>query len=289
MPSPAIPTAELPRYLSQLDPDAELDIRNYMAGQAPDEEVQHVERIKTDSIIGERYDIWDVATDKDNWWVITNLTNLYSKKHFPSLDFVLSFHVGLMMRIKSRPENADVDDPSPFDEVLRRQAQAKGRFDSALEPEDYQGVGMLLRESLLSLAGALRRRIELKEGVERPHEANFIGWMGLLVDELCRGSSNKELRHHLKSTSKDTWQLVNWLTHDRSANKTAASIAIHACDTVTGHSVQILERSRVDRTEQCPGCSSRNIRTHFDIAIGDDGDYYQTCGVCRWTTHPHAT
>lgn len=288
LPPPAIPAAAMPRYMSERDPDAELDIRNYIKGQAHDEEVQHLERIKTEFIVGARYDIWDVTTDKGNWWVITNLVNLYSKRDFPSLDFVLSFHVGLMARMASRPENASVDDPSPFDEVLRRQAQAKDRFDSAIEPEDFQGVGLLLREALLSLAAALRRRVPLKEGVERPKDGNFVDWMDRVVDALCPGSSNKELRHHLKNTSKDTWQLVNWLTHDRGANKTAALIAIYASDTVNGHSMQILERSRVDRAEQCPVCSSRNIRSHFDIVIGDDGDYYTTCGVCRWTTHPGA-
>ena len=55
---------------------------------------------------------------------------------------------------------------------------------------------------------------------------------------------NKELRQHLKNTAKEAWQLVNWLTHDRSANRTASSIAIHSGQTVIGHFIQVLERQK---------------------------------------------
>lgn len=286
VPSHLIPAQDLSRYSPERDPHSEQGISDYVEIEASDETVQNVERIKQEVVLGDIYEIWDVTTDKDRWWVITNLTNLYSQRHFPSLDYTLSFHIGLMMRLRSRSDGADSEEPSPFDEVFRRQEQAKIRHDSAVEGEDYQAVGMQLRECLISLIGAVRRRVELKPGVERPQDANVVAWSRLLMDELCRGSSNKELRHHLKVTTKETWQLVNWLTHDRNANKTASSIAIHACDTVVGHLIQILERERTDRTDQCPLCKSRHIRTHFDISIEPDGDYYMTCGICNWSSHP---
>lgn len=191
-----------------------------------------------------------------------------------------------MMRLRSRSEGARSDDPSPFDDVFRRQEQAKQGFDEAREAEDYQAVGMHLRECLISLIGALRRRVAIDAVVQRPQDSNFVAWSELLMDELCRGNHNKELRQYLKGTAKDTWQLVNWLTHDRSANKTASSIAIHGCDTVVGHFVQILERGKADRTEECPLCKSRQIRTHFDLSIEPDGGYYMTCAVCEWSSHP---
>jgi hypothetical protein len=286
VPSHAIPAEELGRYSVERDTHREKDIADYVESQARGESVQHVERVKQEVVLGDVYEIWDVTTDKDRWWVVTNLTNLYSQRHFPSLDYTLSFHIGLMMRLRSRPDGVRGDDPSPFDDVFRRQEQAKERFDVAVEAEDYQAVGMHLRECLLSLIGVVRRRVVLAETAERPQDANFVAWSGLLSDELCRGASNKELRQYLKGTAKDAWQLVNWLTHDRSANKTACSIGIHGCDNVVGHFVQILERERTDRTEQCPICNSRNIRTHFDISIQPDGDYYVTCGVCDWSSHP---
>lgn len=210
-----VPPGELDRYSTNSDPHSEMDIATYVEGQARDEDVQHVERIKQEIVLGDAYEIWDVTTDKDRYWVITNFTNLYSQKHFPSLDYTLSFHIGLMMRIRNQSNRVDAGDPSPFDEVLRREEQAKDRHDSAVEAEDYQAVGMLLRESLISLIAALRRRTELPDEAERPQDSNFLGWSDVLMNQLCGGGSNKELRQHLKNTAKEAWQLVNWLTHKK--------------------------------------------------------------------------
>ena len=87
-----VPPGELRRYCVDSDPHSEMDIARYVEGQARDENVQHVKRIKREVVLGDIYDIWDLTTDKDRWWVITNLTNLYSQKHFPSLDYTLLFH-----------------------------------------------------------------------------------------------------------------------------------------------------------------------------------------------------
>jgi hypothetical protein len=281
-----VPPGELDRYAVEADPHLEKDIASYVESQAPDESIQHVEKIKREIVLGDVYEIWDVTTDKDRWWVITNLTNLYSQKHFPSLDYTLSFHIGLMMRLRNCSDRVDSSDPTPFDEVFRREEQAEKKHDSAVEAEDYQGVGMLLRESLISLVGALRRRTELTDELDLPKDSDFNGWTDVLMNELCGGNSNKNLRQHLKNTAKETWQLVNWLTHAKKANKTASSIAIHSSQTVIGHFIQILERDRTDLTEVCPVCKSRNIRTHFDIDIPPDGDYFVSCGVCDWINYP---
>lgn len=286
VPSFAIPAEELAKYTVDNDPHAESDISTYVKGQAPDEIIQYVEKIKQEFVIGDKYEIWDVTTDKNRWWVITNLTNLYSQKHFPSLDYTLSFHIGLMMRLKSRSGKVDSNDSTPFDEVFRRQEQAEYRHDSAVESEDYQSVGMLLRESLLSLITSLKQRTEISENIERPQNGNFVAWTEILMNELCGGGHNKELRQHLKNIAKEAWQLANWLTHTRSANRTASSISIHSCQTIIGHFIQILERQKTDNTDQCPICKSRNLRTHFDISIEPDGDYYMSCGVCNWTNYP---
>jgi hypothetical protein len=281
-----VPPEEIGKYSPVRDADSEQDIANYVHGQARDETVKHVEKIKTEYVLGDAYAIWDVTTDKSRWWVITNLTNLYSQKYFPSLDYTLSFHIGLMMRLRSRPRGPDASDPHPFDEVFRRQQQAKDRFERVIEGVDHQAVGMQLRESLISLIGAMRRRVEIVDLAERPQDANFIAWIELLMNQLCRGPHNKDLRAYLKATSEKTWQLVNWLTHDRNANQTASSIAIEACDTLIGHAAQLLIRDKTVNIETCPRCMSRNIRSHFDIGIEPDGAYYSTCGQCDWSSHP---
>lgn len=104
-PDHPLPARKLSQYSVDGDPHNENDIASYVHGQARDETVQHVEKIKEEFVLGGKYEIWDVITEKDRYWVITNLTNLYSQKHFPSLDYTLSFHIGLIMRLRSRPEN----------------------------------------------------------------------------------------------------------------------------------------------------------------------------------------
>jgi hypothetical protein len=139
------------------------------------------------------------VTDEGRWWVITNLTNLYSQTHFPSLDYTLSFHI-----------------------------------------------------------------------------------------ELCGGESKKALRQYMKLVGKETWQLVNWLTHHRNANAASSIIASQACSTLIGHSIELFDDHLPNRVEHCPHCRSRNVRSHFDHRIEPDGQYFWTCGACGWSNHPTA-
>ena len=281
-----VPPEELGRYSISRDAAAEEDIADYVHSQARDEVVQHVERVKIEHILGEKYEIWDATTDKGRWWVITNLTNLYSQEHFPSLDYTFSFHLGLMMRIQSRAGGPSAANPSPFDEVLRRLDQAKQLFDRAIEAEDYQAIGMQLRECLISLTTALQRRVVISDQTETPQQANFAGWVNAITEELCSGKESKRIRQYIKATSTKLWQLVNWLTHARNASKTASMIAISDCEMIVEHYIRLLHVGRNDRWDTCPQCSSRNIRSHFDSLIAPDGAYYETCGVCDWSSHP---
>ena len=285
-PDHPVPSDVIGQYTLDHDPDAEQDIANYVHGQARDEAVQHVELIKTEYAIGEPFQIWDVSTDKDRYWVITNKTNLYSQKHFPTLDYTLSFHIGLMARIHSRELRARGEEPTPFEEVFRRHNQASDALERAIEPEDFQAVGLQLREEMITLIAAMRRRIDLPVDGEPPPAAAVTSWNDLLMDHLCPGEPNKELRQYLKTTCEKTWQLVNWLAHHRHAKKTAAMIALSAVDVFNGHNLWLLMRDRADAAEVCPRCSSRKIRSHFDMGLEADGAFFETCGACSWNNHP---
>jgi hypothetical protein len=173
--------------------------------------------------MGTPYEVWDVTTDKNRWWVLNNPMHLYSQRHFPSLDYTLSFHIGLMLRLRSRDERPGPGGGStPFDDVLRRLHQAEDVLDRAVEAIDFQTVGMHLREALIALMAVARRRADLPAETERPQDSNAIAWSVLLFDYYCPGSSNKELRQYLKATTERAWQLASWLTHHTNANKTAA-------------------------------------------------------------------
>ncbi len=82
---PPIPPEDVGRYSVNRDPAREAGIARYVEIEAEGETVLHVELVKEEIVVGERYEIWDVTTDQERWWVITNLTNLYPQKLFRAL------------------------------------------------------------------------------------------------------------------------------------------------------------------------------------------------------------
>ncbi|CAB3833857.1 hypothetical protein LMG1861_00918 [Achromobacter piechaudii] len=189
-----------------------------------------------------------------------------------------------MARARSRSSLPDGNDPTPFDEVLRRFEQAEEKFGQAIEVEELQAIGMLLREGLISLTTAVYRRVSLPQGTETPQAANFIGWADILLNVLCGGGTNERLRQYINSHARETWQLVNWLTHSRNADKVATGIAISASEITLRTFIQLLERLRAGGTEECPSCRSRNIRTFFDIDTPPDWDYFLSAELVTGTT-----
>lgn len=286
-PDQPLPPEALGQYTLGHNVHDEAEIADYVNGQCRGEEtVQYVERIKTEFVTGQRFDAWDVHTDKQRWWVLTNLTNLYPQAYFPSLDYTLSFHIGLMHRIQSHQERERGGcDPVPFDEVYRRRDEVADLIVEAIEAEEFQSAAMRLRECLITLVGAMRRRIQLSAGGAFPKDADVPGWNEILINHLCPGEPNKVLRQYLKATADRTWQLVNWLTHDRDANKTEAIIAHEAVSLQIGHFIQLVIRDRVDLAQVCPQCSSRDVQSYYDAAIEPDGAYYERCRTCDWNNH----
>jgi len=73
--------------------------------------VLHLEKVASERIFGRQHDVWDVHTDKERWWVVTGPTNLYSQTLMPSLDYTLSFHIGLMARVAAHrgPEGSEAE------------------------------------------------------------------------------------------------------------------------------------------------------------------------------------
>jgi hypothetical protein len=48
-------------------------VREYMSSQLPDL-VQLVQKVYSENILSARHDVWNVHTDVDRWWVITDPT-----------------------------------------------------------------------------------------------------------------------------------------------------------------------------------------------------------------------
>lgn len=260
-------------------------VTEYMAAEAPDEAVEHLEKIATERVLGNEYFVWDVHTDKDRWWVVGPPTNLYTQQDFKSMDGILSFHIGLVARVMARDAVQAPDRPAPRLEKTRRQwEQAAEAQVAADEAEEFQAVGVRCRETLISFVHAMGTPELLPEGVAPPKASDFIHWSEHIANAVASGSSAARLRSYIKAQARQTWDYVSWLTHAKNASRADGEIAVQ----IVAHFLQILEEA-VDRAERggpdrCPSCGSYRV-------VGDsefDFDAHtilrrRLCEACGWS------
>ena len=231
--------------------------------------------------------MWDVHTRRDRWWVITNPTNLYRQRDFPEADVAFTFHLGLGWRLASR--NAP---PTDEDEILRtagpwrRWQQAADSLDRAHEIEDFQAIGVRCREALLSMLPDLIKEDTLPAGAEAPKDADFIHWTEYIAADAASGSSLAPVRRYLRIGAKETWDLVNWLTHSSSAGRPDAHLAIEATGHVLANFVgAVLSKERRPQPT-CPSCSSVRLTEDYRPELGKDHAAVTRCRACGWEDLP---
>jgi hypothetical protein len=256
--------------------------RDYFLTQSPGATIEHLERVATERVLHDEYDVWDVHTDDGRWWVISTPMNLYPQDDFKSMDVALSFHIGLTHRVMAR-----FAPPAPDREVVRfprswRQIeQADQALRGADEAQDFQAVGMHCREALLTFVRELPLDELLVDGDERPKRADFKGWTALLANRL---DDRDRPRSYLKGVANEAWEFTNWLTHAQNAVRhdgfAAVSAALRVITTFAGAVIR-WERGEPDR---CPECGS--YRLDSDLRWNEDQDdvldEFILCEACGW-------
>ena len=271
----ALPDLVLPR-----DGQGVQKIVEYVEWQAEGEKVVHAEKVSTETVFGRKHECWDVRTTKTRYWVITEPTNLYTQKLFPSLDYTLSFHIGVMARMMTRHEpGVEVLEQITMQDAWRKWEQAGEALNEAEEPEDFQAVGMRSRECLVAMVRLLALPEMVPEGGAPPRKADVVHWCELIANHVARGSSAKEVRGYLKSTSKSAWELVNWLTHAHGATRADAILAHDATQHVLAIFGTAVFRYRQGIPDRCESCGS------YKIALWADEPgvpLRPRCQACRW-------
>lgn len=216
--------------------------------------------------------------------MITAPTNLYSQEHFPSADYTLSLHIGLTARVMAR-QAPPVDDEEQERSAVawRRWQQAEEAFERGDEAEDFQAVGMRCRECLIEMVRGMADRGMVPAGGEAPKAADFVNWSELIVGHVAPGASADELRRHLRSIAKSTWQYVNWLTHAANAVRFDARIAVESTSHVLSAFGAAVIRKERDVPDRCPSCRSYQIDSVYDPSIDAPHPYRSVCSRCGWT------
>jgi predicted Zn-ribbon and HTH transcriptional regulator len=277
---PELPKEELHKLLFRQSPHEVEAIKEYVEWQCHREEkVLHAEKVASERIFGREHDVWDVHTDKERWWVITGPTNLYSQRLMPSLDYTLSFHIGVMARVEARREPSGSEAEQEFLLVTNRKiVQAGEAFDRADEAEEFQAVGMRCRECLLALIREFIDGSEIAQGDDLPKTADFPAWSDRIANAIAHGGSAEHVRGYLKMTAERAWRLVNWLTHAANATRADAQLALNATSHVIDTYALSVLKKRISAPERCGRCKSYKIAVDWRPDLG--GIYVSRCEVC---------
>ena len=249
------------------------------------EHVTFLEKVQTEYVLGEAHDCWNVHTNKGQWWVITGPTNLYSQALFPSLDYTISFHLGLMLRLSS--ERTGTEDARLGDRLaaaFRRWEQAAQALDESKESEEVQAVGMRCRETLLAFVRSVGTPEMVPVEEEGPQASNFVDWSGLIANSIAPGSHNERIRGYLKALAKETWQLVGWLTHAVNASRHDGAMVLDATHSVIEAFGTALIRYERQTVERCGRCGSLRLIVLYNPEFRSDG---ATCLSCGWEFLPN--
>ncbi|RUV06458.1 hypothetical protein EOA60_23730 [Mesorhizobium sp. M1A.F.Ca.IN.020.06.1.1] len=279
---PQLPLAELERFLFRHSGEEARRIADYLEWQAHGEEiVQHAEKVTSERVFGRDYDVWDVHTDKERWWVITNPTNLYSQRLMPSMDYTLSFHIGLMARVAAaRRYHGTPAEVELFLVTQRKLVQVGEALDAADEVEEFQGIGMLCRECLLVFIRELIDAASVEFTGDTPKASHFIGWNDRLANELAGGASKEYARAYVKSTAERAWRLANWLTHSSGATRADAELAFSATSHVVEIYTSVALRRKAAAPARCERCQSSKIVVQWQPSRGRGGRYVAQCNSC---------
>lgn len=275
-------TREVSDYIEwQCNAKREREIEETGSSELEEELVEHAEKLKSERVFGRDYDVWDVHTNQNRWWVITNPTNLYSQALMPSLDYTLSFHIGVMARVAAtREPKADEATYELLLVTTRKIFQAQQAFDAADEAEEFQAIGMLCREALTTFIREIVDAGFLKDIPEPPKMADFVAWSDHMIGAKAAGGSVEHIRGYLKAICQKGWALVNWLTHAKNATRHDASLALAATEHITDELTGLVLRSLSKAPERCGKCGSYRITVTWRPEEGESGEYVAQCDVC---------
>jgi hypothetical protein len=131
--------------------------------------------------LGHNVHVWNVKTDKDNWWVVEGdrlPMNLYSQGPFYfTADEVYSLHLGVVTRVRA----AQASDPRTvlghvshgalsLKLVRRKLEEAALAFAEADEAEHLQAVGLMCREALIALGQEVLTSEDLAPDTDMPQD-----------------------------------------------------------------------------------------------------------------------
>jgi hypothetical protein len=271
-------------------PEEKKAIIDYMNWQAPDLTVEFLQKVYVENVLSHQHAVWDVHTNIDRWWVITNPTNLYSQEQFPNMDLAVTFHVGLCLRIP-RADKTKLSDLSiePLAACFRHISEASDALSDAQEVSDFQAIGVRCREALLAFTGAAQVVIPWTgDASAKPKQADFKAWADQICSATLSGQAHEHRRHLLKTLLDEAWRFSNWLTHAKTSAWHDAEAATTTVEHALGLATSLVLRHVRGVPHACPACGSTRLSPQRGVndRVLDIEWERPLCEKCGWAGDP---
>ena len=196
--------------------------------QVNEEYVERHERIKT---VLKALNIEDPNPFTDLWdwygkWSSGDLPTYQSRRQF-----IRELYIPLLERLSQRPTvvSGPLREPTGWVRVDRSIEKIRKQLEIGRNEEDFQGIGLLCREALISLAQAVynSQKHHSSDGVE-PSPTDAKRMLGAFIESELPGAGNEATRRHAKASM----DLANHLQHERTASFRSAAMCAEATTSV---------------------------------------------------------
>lgn len=273
----------------------EREIREYVMSQRPpgsDETVTTVtivQKVGRRRVLGTDHDLYDVwMSNDDRWWVITDMTNLYSQRDFKDIDQAFIYHLGLNQVLTEQFRTEPNEDQAKhLSTPWRKYARAVDAMAEAEESEDFQGVGVRCREAILALIREYHEAEWVRVPGERPQLGNVKEWIGIFANSL---TANAKPRAYLKAAAEKTFDLTNWLQHYYDATELDAEFVLAATHQLMRSFALLRRRHEEGPAQRCPRCHSYQLIEESGKLVEHEGHWgtsvHDECIACGWMSDP---
>jgi len=240
--------------------------------------------------LGEEVNVWNVKTKKEAFWIVEGENapmNLYTQNaYYFSADEAYSFHMGITQRLSDgyKKEFKHIIDEIPLDidqlkSINRKLNMAAQKLSIDLEPEEFQSIGLICRESLIDLGKELYKRNPEVIKEKKLKQSDFKGIANEFIDLYIPGKSNSDLRNYSRKMVDIAWSYSSAIVH--SPNKTYPDVKIALL--ITSAKVSLLENLfykylGFDSEFNCSECGSKNLE-FFENQSGELIVKCKSCGT----------
>lgn len=239
--------------------------------------------------LGTEVNVWNVKTKGEAYWVVEGEEapmNLYTQgANYLSADEAYSYHMGITQRLNTDYKNSfkHIIDEIPLDikqlkSINRKLNMAADKLTVELEPEEFQSIGLICRESLIDLGKELSKRnpeIIKNKGIKA---SDFKSIANEFITLYIPEESNSDLRNYSRKIIDIAWSYNSAIVH--SPNKTYPDVKIALLFTsalVSLFENLFLKFIGFDNEFVCSECGSKKI----EFIEGENEIFIAVCKSCN--------